>query len=103
MDDPFATAPRYNPPPPLVAVAGWLIPGAGYWLIGQHARAKIVFVGIVLLYVLGLLVAGVRVIEVPGYDAGGNQVRIIGNRLVRPEDSGYEAAGWALTSGAFVS
>ena len=22
-------------PPPVVALAGWLVPGAGYWLIGQ--------------------------------------------------------------------
>src|SRR4051812_28696104 len=71
MDDAFATTPQFRPPPPLVALAGWLIPGAGYWLIGERARAKTVFAGIALLYVLGLLVAGVRVIEVPGYDSGG--------------------------------
>src|SRR5437588_682659 len=25
-------------PPPLVALAGWILPGAGYWIIGQRTR-----------------------------------------------------------------
>jgi hypothetical protein len=35
-------------PPPLVALAGWLLPGAGYWLIGQKVRA--VTVGVTILW-----------------------------------------------------
>jgi hypothetical protein len=53
------------PPPPLVALVGWLIPGAGYWLIGQRARAITVGVTIVALFVLGLLIGGIRVVEAP--------------------------------------
>ena len=30
------------PPPPLVALAGWLVPGAGYALIGQKLRGIVV-------------------------------------------------------------
>ena len=29
------------PPPPLVALAGWFVPGAGYVMIGQRARGVV--------------------------------------------------------------
>jgi uncharacterized protein DUF6677 len=61
------------PPPFLVALAAWLLPGAGYWLIGQRARGVIVGVTVILLFVFGLLVGGVRVLEVPYYDRNGQQ------------------------------
>lgn len=56
-----------TPPAPLVAFVSWLLPGAGYWLIGQRARALTVGISIIVLFVVGLLIGGVRVIEVPGY------------------------------------
>lgn len=52
-------------PPPVVALAGWVLPGAGYLLIGQVARALTVCVTILILFVLGLLIGGVRVVEPP--------------------------------------
>jgi hypothetical protein len=52
-------------PPPIVALASWVIPGAGYWLIGQRARALTVGVTIVALFFLGLLIGGVRVVDPP--------------------------------------
>jgi hypothetical protein len=55
------------PPAPLVAIAGWLVPGAGYLLIGQRSRGITIGVSILSLFFVGLLVGGVRVIEVPGY------------------------------------
>lgn len=58
-------------PPPLVALAGWLVPGAGYWVIGQRARGLVVGVTIVLLFLSGLLIGGVRAMEVPAYDQYG--------------------------------
>jgi hypothetical protein len=51
------------PPPPLVALAGWLLPGAGYVLIGQRGRGVVVGVTILLLFVAGLLIGGMRVID----------------------------------------
>ena len=51
------------PPPPLVALAGWLIPGAGYVLIGQKLRGFVVGVTILLLFVGGLLIGGMRVVD----------------------------------------
>jgi hypothetical protein len=92
-------------PAPLIAVAGWLVPGAGYWLIGERARAAIAGVTIVALFILGLLVAGVRVIEVPGYDSQtGQQIRMMrGRRVAYTERLAYESAGWALTNGGLLA
>jgi hypothetical protein len=59
------------PPPPVVALAGWLLPGLGYWLIGQRTRGLVIGITVIALYVAGPLMGGVRVIEVPGYDANG--------------------------------
>ena len=50
-------------PPPIVTLAGWLVPGAGYWLIGQRARAITVGVTILVLFICGLLIGGMRVLE----------------------------------------
>ena len=52
-------------PAPIVALATWVVPGSGYWLIGQRARALTVGISIVCLFVLGLLIGGVKVVETP--------------------------------------
>jgi hypothetical protein len=68
--------------PPVVAIAGWLVPGSGYVLLGDLARGVTVGVTIILLFIMGLLIAGVRVVEVPGYDV------TTGNPIVYPPRSG---------------
>jgi hypothetical protein len=65
-----------NVPAPLVAVAGWVLPGLGYWLIGQRARAVVVFVTIMALFGAGVLIAGIRVIDVPGYGNDGQLLKL---------------------------
>jgi hypothetical protein len=91
-------------PPPVVAMLGWLVPGAGYILIGQKMRGMVAGGAIIATYMLGLLVAGARVIDVPGYDQNGNEVRLLGGRLVRPDQPHDYAVGeWALTHGGFLS
>ena len=65
--------PSFVAPAPVVAVAGWVLPGAGYWLIGQRARGTTIGVSVLALFVLGLLIGGVRVIEVPGYNTDTGQ------------------------------
>jgi hypothetical protein len=52
-------------PPPIVVLVGWLVPGAGYWLIGQRARALTVGITIFLLFGLGLLIGGMKVVDPP--------------------------------------
>lgn len=101
----------FNLPAPVVALTGWFVPGAGYWLIGERARAVIVFVAIVALYLLGLLIAGVRVIDVPGYGRFGYKVQMIGApvrgggveyRLIDPR-SAEEAESPALRNNEFLA
>ena len=62
--------------PPIVAVAGWLLPGAGYALIGQRTRAVVVGATVIVMFLSGILIAGIRVIDVPGYDNLGFEVRL---------------------------
>ena len=69
------------PPPPLVAVAGWVLPGSGYWLIGQRTRALTVGVTILTLFTLGILIAGIRVVEAPNLSGSGN---LVGRILQKP-------------------
>jgi hypothetical protein len=96
--------------PPLVALAGWLLPGAGYFLIGQRGRAVGTGITIILLFIAGLLIAGIRVIEVPGFDATGERRMIPVTVMVtdprtqttRPEQlrdrhTGEPLEAWVLT------
>src|SRR5947209_2985556 len=63
----MSSNPRGGTANPIVAaIASWIIPGAGYWLIGQRARALAVGITVIVLFVLGLLIGGIRVLEVPG-------------------------------------
>jgi hypothetical protein len=70
--DPHHAAPR--PSPVVVAMAGWLVPGAGYWVLGQRARALIVGITIIILFTAGTLIGGVRSIQVPGYGENGGRL-----------------------------
>jgi hypothetical protein len=48
----------------------------GYWLIGQRTRGTTIGVTVIFLYIFGLLIAGVRVIDVPGYKEDGSRVML---------------------------
>jgi hypothetical protein len=50
-------------PMPLVAAAAWVVPGLGHVLIGQHRRGVIVGVTLLSLFVAGLLVGGIDVVD----------------------------------------
>lgn len=59
-------------PPPLIALGGWALPGLGYLLIGQRARGLTIGLTILSLYVMGLLIGGMKVVEQPSFtDASG--------------------------------
>lgn len=60
--------------PAIVGTAAWLFPGLGYWMLGQKSRAITVGVAVISLFVLGLLIGGVRVLEVPTFDHNGQPV-----------------------------
>jgi hypothetical protein len=69
-----------NMSPPLVAVAGWLVPGAGYWLIGERQRGITVGVTIIAIFVLGILISGIRVVQAPDLTGPGRLHSRIINR-----------------------
>jgi hypothetical protein len=95
----------HNPPsPPLVALAGWLVPGGGYRLIGHRARAVTTGVTILLLLLLGLLIGGVRALEVPGWDADGAKVRLNAKgEKVSPEYiAEYAQSRWVMLRNPLV-
>jgi hypothetical protein len=91
--------------PAVVAVTGWLVPGMGYVLLGERVRGFVIMATVVAMYISGLLIAGIRVIDVPGYDKNGFEDRIdaSGRRVERSTDSDYLNGQWALLSGDFVS
>ncbi len=51
--------------PPVVALAGWVLPGAGYLILGQRARALTVGITILILFIGGLFIGGMRVVDAP--------------------------------------
>ena len=71
---------------PTVAAAAWLLPGAGHWLLGQRARALTVGISIITLFTAGLLIGGVRLIEVPGYGDHGQHL-IVSQHEVRDRNN----------------
>lgn len=62
--------------PILVALAGWILPGSGYLIIGQRSRGITIGLTIIILFLLGLLIGGVRELEVPGYGPTANKIRV---------------------------
>lgn len=44
--------------PFVVLVVGWLVPGAGHFLVGKWVRALLLFAAIVTMYAVGLELAG---------------------------------------------
>jgi hypothetical protein len=59
------------PPPPLVALAAWLLPGSGYFLIGQRTRGMVIGLTVIAMFLLGLLIAGVGVVDAPDFSGPG--------------------------------
>ena len=89
--------------PPIVALAAWLLPGGGYVLIGQRARGVTVGVTVVALFFLGLLVGGVRALEVPGWDERGWPIRLNDRGYrVHPDDASYPRATWVMRRSALT-
>jgi hypothetical protein len=63
--------------PAMTALCAWIIPGGGYWVIGQKGRATAVGVSVILLFLLGMLVGGIRVMNPPGWGDYGYMVQLV--------------------------
>jgi len=84
----------------VVALAGWLVPGAGYWLIGQRVRAVTVGVTILLIFLLGIFISGIRVVQAPEMSGRGNVLQRV---LQRPWFIGQVLIGPVGLGSAYVS
>jgi hypothetical protein len=60
--------------PPLVALAGWIVPGAGYVLLGHRARGITIGITVIALFLAGLLIGGIKVIDPPEFPTNANVV-----------------------------
>jgi hypothetical protein len=47
----------------IVAIASWLLPGAGYFILKEKTRAVIIFVTILLTFAIGLYIGSIGVIN----------------------------------------
>ncbi len=93
-------APKHRvPSPPLIVLAGWVLPGLGYWLLGQRARATVVGVTIITLFLSGMLLGGVRAIQVPAYGEGGGKLYTVSGSGVQEEqpDEQDPSHNWVAT------
>ena len=86
--------------PPMVALAGWLVPGAGYWLIGQKVRAITVGVTILAVFGIGILISGIRVVQAPDISGPGNLLQRI---LAKPWFIGQVLTGPVGIASAWAS
>jgi hypothetical protein len=63
--------------PILVAIAALLLPGLGYWIMGQRSRGLAVGISILSLFVLGVLIGGIRIVDPPGYGEYGYHIMLV--------------------------
>lgn len=70
------SSPNHNPSPATVAILSILFPGAGYLLLGQYKRALATGGGVLALVLLSVLLAGIRIFSVPGYDEYGQAIYV---------------------------
>ena len=61
----MAATSSHSAPSPLVALASWVVPGSGYLLIGERSRGLTVGLTVIALFILGILIGGIRVVEAP--------------------------------------
>jgi hypothetical protein len=61
---------RWYAPVPVVLIATWLVPGSGYLLLGQLARGLTIGLTVIILFVLGVLIGGLHVIDPPIFVKG---------------------------------
>jgi hypothetical protein len=52
-------------PWPVVAIAGWAIPGLGHILLGERIRGVLIGLTVLAMFLGGVLLGGVRIIEFP--------------------------------------
>ncbi len=54
---------------PAIVFLGWLVPGAGHWLLGQKRRGTIVMMTILATFTLGLVLGGIEMVSPKAHTA----------------------------------
>src|SRR5208282_1968269 len=73
----MSDSPQPAPSPLLVGTLAWLIPGGGYFIIGQRTRAITVGVTIITLFLSGIVIGGIRVMDPPGWGEYGYMDQLV--------------------------
>lgn len=86
----------------LVGAAAWLVPGGGYFILGDRRRAWVVFITVTLTFVAGLYIGSIGVIDPiaskPWYVAqimNSPAVFLIGSHVARTQLDAQDAIGYA--------
>jgi hypothetical protein len=69
-DAAYSSSPAVPVSPWAALAAGFGLPGLGHLLIGERWRGMSIFVAVLSLFVLGIFIGGVRVIDPPGWQDG---------------------------------
>jgi hypothetical protein len=72
-------SPRHsqNPSALWVGLCSWLLPGSGYVLLGRRGRGITVGVCIIALFLMGVLVGGIRIMDPPGWGQYGFMTQLV--------------------------
>jgi hypothetical protein len=82
---------------PLVLIAGFVVPGGGHFVYGERKRGFLIGSTIILLFLLGILVGGIRVVEFPDFSGPGN---LLSKLLTQPTfDCAFFCGPITLVSG----
>lgn len=84
----------------VVGLLSWLVPGAGYFVLGEKKRAIIIFVTICLTFCIGLYVGSIGVIDFQGPSPSYVKAAQVMNPPIvllvshRTAGGGYPVYGW---------
>jgi hypothetical protein len=73
--------------PVLVVLCSWLIPGGGYFLMGQRSRGVTIGFCIIALFLMGIWIGGIRIMDPPGWGQSGYMTQIV----THPRNDGLSA------------
>ena len=97
-------APRAMVSPAVVTIAAWALPGLGYVLLGQRSRGLTIMVTVLVMYFAGLLIADIRVVDVPGFDKNGYAERIDARGArTEPGSLAYDRGTWMMASTSILT
>jgi len=73
----MSTRAKTSVSPLLVGLIAWMIPGSGYFLLRERLRAAAVFFSVVILFFLGILIGGIRIMDPPGWGQYGYKIQLV--------------------------